>query len=133
MTALANITIKKADGTTDVVYTATSASSGDKSPAVYQNRTVGTAPAHYPTLSIVASPSGNNGDIRRITETFRWPFTAVDVNGKTNIVRYLSRKTEYVIDQNIDSTDIEQFVKQSANLSDHADLVAQAIEGRAAT
>lgn len=42
MPTLANITIKKADGTTDVVYTAIAGAAGDNTPAMFRNETIGT-------------------------------------------------------------------------------------------
>lgn len=43
MPSMASITVKKADGTTDIVYDALSASGGDNSPAVWRQDTGATA------------------------------------------------------------------------------------------
>lgn len=48
MPTLSNITVKKNDGTTDVIYTGVAPSAGDKSPAVLRNNSLGSAAAFHP-------------------------------------------------------------------------------------
>jgi hypothetical protein len=132
MTQIANLTIKKADGTTDVVWTGARPSGGDKSPAVYENRTVGTAPLHYPRMKVTSQASGNAGQARRTNIDFQWPFLVTDSLGKKTIAKTLPIRVEAPIDQNIDLADITEAVHQFANLLDHADVKAQLIEGFAA-
>lgn len=133
MTQIANMTIKKADGTTDVLYTAARPSGGDKSPAVWENRTVGTAPAHYPSLRVTGQAGGNSGQIRRVQILFQWPFLVTDALGKKTISKTIPLRVDCPIDQNIDATDIAEAVHQFANLIDHADVKSQIVEGFAAT
>lgn len=52
MPSMANITVKKADGTTDITYTALTPSSGDKVPALWRVESIGTVAGNRPTLSI---------------------------------------------------------------------------------
>jgi len=133
MTALANMTVKKADGSTDVLWTGAVPSSGDKSPAVWENRTVGTAPAHFPKLSVTSTGFGPNGTIRKVSGVVRWPVVVEDANGRKTVTGYNQLSCVAQIDQNTETADISEVVKQGINLFDHADFVSQCIEGRAAT
>lgn len=52
MPSMANIIIKKADGTTDITYTALTPSSGDKVPAQWRVESIGTVAGNRPTFMI---------------------------------------------------------------------------------
>lgn len=82
MPTLANITIKKADGTTDITWTGVAASAGDKSPALWRSLTVGSAPAFQPTLRVTSRANGP-GTARRVDAEVVYPYTTTGTDGKT--------------------------------------------------
>lgn len=73
MPNMANLTVKKADGTTDVTYTALVPSAGDKSPAVWKSLSAAAISAMQPELRVRTSSNGDftarNGRI-----DFSYPF-----------------------------------------------------------
>lgn len=78
MPQLANIVVKKFDGTTDVTYTGISPASGT-SPAVWKSQSVGTAPAQNPELRVV-SRDADKGRNREVRATFLYPDYRTDSN-----------------------------------------------------
>lgn len=125
MPNMANITVKKADGTTDVVYTAVAGSSGDKTPAIWRCQTVGQSPAEYPTLTLASRSNGAN-TARRVDFAYTWPTTSQDaggnkvVNGRANLVG------SFLVPQNQTTSVIQEQVYQALNLL-ASSLVKQAV------
>lgn len=60
MPSMANITVKKEDGTTDITYTAMSPSAGDKVPAIWNATSVSGVQGSQPTLSMVTAANTQN-------------------------------------------------------------------------
>lgn len=115
MPNMANIVIKKADGTTDVTYTAASPAAGDKSPAVWKNASVGTILAARPTFSITLMDNGTK-KARRARTTFLWPKTRTDTAGNVSVVGGASGESSHLIPQDMTSAEIAEYVAQFANL-----------------
>lgn len=115
MPNMANIVIKKADGTTDVTYTSAAPSAGDKSPAVWKNQTVGTVLAARPSFTLVAMDNGTR-KARRVRSTFLWPKTRVDTAGNVTVVGGASSESSHLIPQDMTPTEIGEYVAQYANL-----------------
>lgn len=81
MPAMANITVKKYDGTTDIVFDAIQSSGGDNSPAVWRQDTGNNAAypvAVRPSLSL---KSGWNGPktARQLRYSFVFPYVTQDI------------------------------------------------------
>lgn len=116
MPAIANITVKKNDGTTDIVYTAQVPSSGDSTPAVWKATTVGTAPAHQPELRLSSRAAGN-GAKRALRGTYEYPQIALNTTtGVTSVIDAASADINWVVPQGMTQTDINEFTTQLANL-----------------
>lgn len=115
MPTMANITIKKADGTTDVIYTAATPSAGDKSPAVWKNATVGPVLAARPTFTFVMMDNGNR-KARRARSSFMWPKTRVDTAGNTTVIGGASAESSHLVPQDMTAAEINEFVAQYAGL-----------------
>lgn len=132
MPGIANVTVKKNDGTTDVVYTAMSPSGGDKSPAIWQNQALGTAVAHRPTLKLSARSSGD-GRVRRSDFVFTYPSTVVGGDGKTTVsaLSVLTGSFATPIDQ--PSADVNEAVAQAFNLLASALIKSCVQQGYSAT
>lgn len=114
MPKMANITVKKADGTTDVVYTAATPSAGDKSSAVWKNESVGTVPAARPELTLMSASNGTKR-ARRFRSTFHWPKTRVDSAGNVTVAGGASAESSHLIPQDMTVDEINEFVSQYAN------------------
>lgn len=130
MPNMANIVIKKADGTTDVTYTAATPSAGDKSPAVWKNQSVGTVLAARPSFSLVSMDNGTK-KARRLRSTFNWPKTRVDTAGNVSVVGGASGESSHLIPQDMTPVEIGEYVSQYANLLASALIKASLSEGYA--
>lgn len=130
MPQLANIVIKKADGTTDVTYTALQAASGDGVYARWASKTVGTTPAQQPTL-VMKSASNGPGTARRIDISYRWPTVKQDAGGNVVIDGGMNATASVLIPQNQSGADIKEQAYQFGNLVASALVKASIEEGYA--
>lgn len=116
MPNMANITVKKNDGTTDIVYTGQSPSSGDGVPAVWKATTVGTAQSHQPELRLAAR-EGSKGAKRNLRCTYRYPSIATNsTTGLTMVYDHASFDGNWIIPKGMPTADVNEFVSQIANL-----------------
>lgn len=115
MPNMANIVIKKSDGTTDVTYTAQQGASGDKVSARWANLTVGTTNAERPTL-LVRSESNGTNTARRISGVYFWPTTSQDAGGNKVVKGGMNGAFSVLIPQNQPSADIKEQAYQFGNL-----------------
>nr|QDH88716.1 MAG: hypothetical protein H2Rhizo321630_000002 [Leviviridae sp.] len=115
MPQIANITVKKNDGTTDVVYTAVAPSAGDKSPAVWRNNTIGTAAAHRPELRLQSTSNGPR-TVRRLDATFSWPVTATGSDGRVTVTDKVPVTLSAAIPLGVADSDVNEAVAQAMNL-----------------
>lgn len=83
MPSMANITVKKNDGTTDIVWTAVQPSSGDGVAAIWRQEVASMHTAGKPTFALSAKYNGNR-TARRVTVEARHP--QVYTNSTTGIV-----------------------------------------------
>lgn len=128
-----NITIKKDDNTTDIVYTFTVPSSGDNTPAVWKSATVGSAQAHQPELRLSAGEA-DNGASRRLRSTFQYPQIATDsTTSLVSVVNRASASVEWKFPKGMTQTDINEFASQFANLLDDTVVKACIKAGYSAT
>lgn len=77
MPAMANLTVKKADGTTDVTYVAATPSAGDKSAAIWTQNAFSGIQGYRPRLELQTQNNGTS-DIRQARFRFRFPSTYTD-------------------------------------------------------
>lgn len=116
MPDMANITVKKNDGTTDIVYTKQTPASGDNTPAVWRSTSVGTAPAHAPELRLLAKDA-KSGANRALRSTYKYPQIATNsTTGITSVVDVASASTDWNFPKAMSQADINEFVSQYANL-----------------
>lgn len=129
MPAIANITVKKKDGITDIVYDALSGSGGDGSPAVWRQDTGAVAGLPVGLRNVLKLLTGWNGPktARQAKFNFVAPYAVQD----TTTTLYMA-KDRVVIDgiatipQGIPATQIEEAVYQACNIL-AATLVKQAM------
>ena len=128
MPAIANITVKKNDTTTDIVYTGVSPSSGDTSPAIWKSQTVGVAPAHQPEFRLIARDA-QGGARRAMRSTYVYPQIATNsTTSLTSVVDKASASVDWVFPKGMAQTDINEFVSQFANLL-VATLIKDCVKG----
>jgi hypothetical protein len=112
---MANITVKKNDGTTDVIYTAVVPSAGDKSPAVWRNNTVGTAASHRPEFRTVARANGT-GTARRVDISGVYPYTVTGTDGKITVADKFTFVGSALVPSGMPDADVNEAVSQTLNL-----------------
>jgi len=120
MPAMANITVKKFDGTTDIVYDALSASGGDGSPAVWRQDTGATAalPVGLRKMFKVWTVWNGPKTARVMKFNFVYPYAVQD-----STTTLYSAKDRVVFDggsvtipQGIPATEIQEAIYQGLNL-----------------
>jgi hypothetical protein len=122
MSAIANITVKKANGTDDVVYVAKTPSSGDKVPARWRADALGTANAFKPELQMVSENNGP-GTARRCTLTFKYPQVYTDSTTTLKSVKNTAPgQLVMTLPVEMPDTDIDEAVSQFFNLINHASI-----------
>lgn len=129
MPKMANIVIKKRDGTTDVTYTALVGAAGDGTSAVFRNSTVGTTLAQHPTLKVTSRWNGNKTS-RRLTCDFMWPLVKTTPTGPV-VAGGMNGSATFLVPQDQAVSLVEEQVWQFANLVSAALIKESAAEGSA--
>lgn len=131
MTQQANITVKKYDGVTDVVYSAFLPASGGN-PASWRAPTLGSAPAHQPELRIKSS-SNKAGTVRRVEGVLMYPEIVTATDGTKTVANKAIISFSSSIPQGMASTGLQEAVYQAMNLFANTHVKTQVLEGYAAT
>lgn len=129
MPDMANITIKKADGTTDITYGKVQPSAGDDSPAVWRGTVSGIA-GFNAELRYIARPSKDRG-VRRSELQFSFPHTVVGTDGVTRVTDTTRISCTVLTPQKVLMTDTNESVAQGLNLLASALIKASAQSGYA--
>jgi hypothetical protein len=129
MPAMASLTVKKADGTTDVVYDALTSAGGDGSQAVWRQDTAAAAALPVGLRAMLTMSTVNNGPrtARRSVLTFKRPYAVLN----TTTGRYESSdvdvaRLEFTTPNAIPAADTNEAVYQFLNLAAHI-LIKQAV------
>ncbi len=131
MPSMANITVKKNDGTTDIVYTALVPSAGDKSAARWKSNSVSVIPKHRPELAMTSQSNGAK-DVRRVRTLFTYPAVAT-ISGVETLLGTHVIDTTYHLVQGVDEASINEAVSQQGNLAVSALVKDSAKAGYAPT
>jgi hypothetical protein len=129
---MADLTVKKADETTNIVYTQKVASAGDRTPAIWKSTTVGTAPAHNPSLSLT-SRSNADGKVRRLDYAYSYPQTAVASDGSISVVNLFQSSGSTAVPQGMPQADVNEAVAQLFNCLSQALIKTAHKDGYAPT
>lgn len=116
MLAMADLTVKKNDGTTNITYTALKGNSGDKSTAMWRSETASPLVAGRPVLTL--SPKGSvNGKFRLTDVALSYPETYVNSTTGLTAVRdvELLRATVTISTELADTTR-DEAISQFLNL-----------------
>lgn len=137
MPAMASITVKKADGTTDIVYDAISASGGDNSPAVWRQDTGAVAGLPVGLRPYLRLNSKWNGpkSARVLSHEFVYPYATQDTTttrfGSTDRVVITSAGATFP--QNIPASILNEAASQYSNLMGSALMKSSLQSGYAPT
>lgn len=115
MPQIANITVKKNDGTTDVIYTAVVPSAGDKSPAIWRNQTVGSAAGHQPQVQMTSRANGLS-TARRVEATGTYGSLVTGSDGKISVADKVVLQISGVIPLGMPTVDVNEAVSQLLNV-----------------
>lgn len=132
MPQLANIVVKKNDGTTDITYTGVVPSSGDKSPAIWRANSVGTAAAFRPELQLSSAPNGTK-TARRMPYRYTYPSTVTGSDGKITVADRLILEGSVLVPTGMTDADVNEAVAQGCNLIASALIKASFQSGFAPT
>lgn len=127
MPSMANITVKKADGTTDVTYVAATPSAGDKVPAIWTQNTGFPIQGFRPRLQLMTLSNGG-GNQRRAEVSFSYPFTYTDpATSLTKLNKSVDIKATVHLPVELATTEWKEAFAQLGNLLTSA-LVRSSIE-----
>lgn len=129
MPQMTDITIKKADGTTDVVYKMLQPSSGDKNPARWAPVVTGPR-ASAPTFEVAARKQAQSR--RAVDGSYLFPVYR-DVAGVATFVDVVRLRISGVIPSTLTDAEVNEAVSQGFNLMNHVLTRNQFKEGYAAT
>lgn len=122
MPTMADISVLKNDGTTAILWTGVSASSGLGTPATWQSQTIGTAQSHRPDFRFSARDTGKN---RAIRSTFVYPFIYTNsTTGLTLVADRITADINFSVPKTITQATVDEAVSQFANILKHALLQA---------
>ncbi len=116
MPTATSITVKKYDGTTDIVWTLLASSGGDNSPAVWRSETAAGTVGQRPTFKISARDNGPK-TARRVD--FSGAFPSVYTNsstGQTEVRGTIPFTASFAVPSNLSSTDMNEAAAQLTNL-----------------
>lgn len=115
MPSLANITVKKNDGVTDITYTGIAASSGDSSPAVFRSNSVGAAVAFRPEFRVVSRSNGSK-TARRVEGSFVYPETVTGTDGVTRVAERALGSFSFLLPNGMSEVNSAEAASQFLNL-----------------
>lgn len=115
MPQMADITVKKSDGTTDIVYTALGGSSGDNNPAIWEVTASSTYAAYRNKLKTTSRD--NAGKTARNIEIYLEIPETIVVNGETKLVGKVPVKVTVVKPLNVSDATVKEAVYQAGNLA----------------
>lgn len=110
MPQMANITVKKANGTTDIVWTALTPSAGDSSPARWRSDTASLIPGNRPTFDLLTVYNGPK-TARRAKGSAKFPVVKTE-NSVEVLKGTIPLEMSILIPQGLEETDAAEAVAQ---------------------
>lgn len=114
MPAMANITIKKADGTTDVVYTSVSGAPGDNAPARWEVTAANVVRLFRPVFDLLSRWNAKK-DARHLQATLKYPDVRA-VNSVDTVFGNVIVNISAVVPTQVTDTVVTEAVAQAANM-----------------
>lgn len=114
MPSLSDVTVKKADGTTDITFSGLNPAGGDGIPAIFRSQTVGTVPGFKPEVRVLAKAKK---DERVVRLTARYP-NVKTIDGVPTLASQGSKMTlEFQLDESQNQSDIDEASAQFLNFA----------------
>lgn len=132
MPAMANITVKKFDNVTDIVFASQQPSAGDNQPAIWKCESVGTVLSGRPSFSLVARNNGS-AKARRLTCSFLYPKVRTDALAQTVVAGGASGDATFLIPQDMTLIEIQEFSAQMTNIIANALIRSCLVSGYSAS
>lgn len=126
MPNIANMTVKKADGITDIIYSYVSGAAAAAA-AVWRSA-VGSAPAHKAEYRVKGS-SNQSGTVRRIEGIYVYPQTVTGTDGTVTVANRGTISFQAVVPQAMPQTEINEMAHQGLNLIGHSLTKSSVTEG----
>lgn len=115
MAAIASITVKKADGTTNIVWASVTGAAGNSS-ALWRSTTATGTVGQQPALSVSAR-SNQAGTVRRIDGKVSFPSVYTETTTSLTKVRStMILQFTASVPQDVAATDLSEFAAQATNL-----------------
>lgn len=114
MPNMADITIKKADNTTNVVYVACQPAN-QQEPALFRQNAFSARAANRPTFTIMSRKSSANAQTQRLEVRFNFPILAT-VDGVEVVKDNIPFTGQFTIPLKISDNDLTEAVAQYTNL-----------------
>jgi hypothetical protein len=114
MPNMADIVVKKNDGTTDITYSALTPSAGDKTPARWSSNTVSTKASLRPTFTMSSRFNGGS-TARHASCVGKYP-SYVTVSGVDSLLGNTIFNLEAVVPLQLPDSDIAEAISQFTNL-----------------
>lgn len=116
MPSMADITVKKADTTTNIVWTALNPSSGDTVPAYWRSETMSAQASARASMSSKSSWNGPK-DARRIETSITYPHTSTDsTTGITSVIARVPISIVATVPVSVPDTVVAEAIAQAFNL-----------------
>lgn len=127
MANIANITVKKSDGTTDVTFTAIAGAASEGQPALWQNTASSTIRGNRAFLQMRAKLNGTKA-ARRVDCTARFPVLRT-VNSTETVIGVIPVDLTLPVPEWATDAEVAEAVDQSLNLFASAFMRAQIKSG----
>lgn len=116
MPSMANITVKKANGTTDITYTAATPSAGDSSPAVWRENTASGIIGHRPKVQLLIRD--NAAKTGRVFQGSYWyPYAVTEATtGKVTLEAMIPVRFEGTLPSNVPDSVLDEAIAQATNI-----------------
>jgi hypothetical protein len=133
MPAIADITVKKADGATNIIYTGVAGAGGDASPAVFRSNSATGTIGQKPVVKVTSRDSGDKAT-RRVDISAVFPEVYTDsTTGLSLINSKVTMNASFAIPQNLSSTTMSEAAAQLTNLMASALIQSSISSGFAPT
>lgn len=131
MPNIAPITVKKADGTTDVTYDDVQPASGTSQPAIWRSP-IGDAPAHKAELRVRAQ-ANKLGTVRRVEGTLVAPQVVTAPDGSKSVTNRVIVSFTASVPQAMSQTEINEAIAQAFGLFNSSLIKSSVTSGFAPT
>ena len=133
MPTMADIVVKKNDGTTNVTYTNVTASGGDKSPAVWRDNSFAGTIGQRPELRFKSSANGDQS-ARKVEFNFTYPAVYTDTTtSQTKVAARSNIQGSGAVSMSMTDAQLAEFSAQFGNLMASALIRASVASGYAPT